>query len=47
MGKPRKELKKVNTKIRIREDLKQEARKQGLNFSQIMEDALKKILKKD
>lgn len=36
---------KINTKIRIRKDLKEMAKKQGLNFSQIMEDALKKILK--
>lgn len=35
---------KVNTKIRIRKDLKEAAQKQGLNFSQIMEEALKKIL---
>ena len=35
---------KVNTKIRIRKDLKESAQKKGLNFSQIMEEALKKIL---
>lgn len=38
--------KKVNTKIRIRADLKKEARERGLNLSQVMEEALKKILNK-
>lgn len=31
---------KVNTKIRIRKDLKDLARKQGINFSKLMEDSL-------
>lgn len=39
--------KKVDTKIKIREDLKDEAKQRGINFSQVMEEALKKILKKD
>lgn len=38
--------KKVNTKIRIRADLKKEARERGLNLSQVMEEALKKIFNK-
>ena len=38
---------KVNTKIRIRSDLKQKARDLGLNFSKVMEDAFKEIIKKD
>lgn len=33
-------IKKENTKIRIRADLKKKARELGLNLSQIMEDAL-------
>lgn len=38
---------KVDTKIKIREDLKVEAKKRNINFSKVMEEALKKILKKD
>lgn len=38
--------KKVNTKIRIRADLKKQARERGLNLSQVMEEALLKILNK-
>lgn len=40
-------MKKVDTKIKIREDLKIEAKKRNINFSLVMEQALKKILKKD
>lgn len=40
-------MKKVDTKIKIREDLKLEAKKRNINFSKVMEEALKKILKKD
>lgn len=46
MGRPVKEIKKENTKIRIRADLKQAAKDHGLNFSKVMEDALIAILKK-
>lgn len=45
--KPKGDSKKEDTKIRIRADLKKLAREKNLNFSQIMEDALKKILNKD
>lgn len=38
---------KVDTKIKIREDLKIEAKKHNINFSKVMEEALKKILNKD
>ena len=38
---------KVNTKIRIRADLKKKARERGLNLSKIMETALMEILKDD
>lgn len=38
---------KVNTKIRIRADLKKKARERGLNLSKIMEAALLEILKGD
>lgn len=37
---------KVDTKIRIREDLKKEAIEKNINFSKVMDEALKKILKK-
>lgn len=36
---------KVNTKIRIRKDLKDLAKEQGINFSQLMEKTLLEILK--
>ncbi len=39
-------MKKVDTKIKIREDLKLEAKKRNINFSKVMEEALKKILNK-
>lgn len=39
-------MKKVDTKIKIREDLKLEAKKRNINFSRVMEEALKKILNK-
>lgn len=38
---------KVNTKIRIRKDLKELAMKKNINFSQLMEENLIKILKID
>lgn len=38
---------KVNTKIRIRKDLKELAVEKNINFSQLMEENLKKILKID
>lgn len=38
---------KVNTKIRIRADLKKKAREMGLNLSQVMENALLEIFKKN
>lgn len=38
---------KVNTKIRIRADLKKKARERGLNLSKIMEAALLNIFKDD
>lgn len=38
---------KVNTKIRIRADLKKKARDKGLNLSKVMEDALVQIFKND
>lgn len=38
---------KVNTKIRIRADLKKQARDRNLNLSKVMEDALLKIFKSD
>lgn len=37
---------KVDTKIKIRADLKDEAKKRNINFSKVMEDSLKKILNK-
>lgn len=40
------DTKKVDTKIRIREDLKKEAIKKGINFSKLMEEALLKVLNK-
>lgn len=39
-------MKKVDTKIKIREDLKLEAKRRNINFSRVMEEALKKILNK-
>lgn len=47
MSRKPKEIKKVNTKIRIREDLKKEAKEKNFNFSKIMEDELKRRLKKE
>ena len=38
---------KINTKIRIRKDLKEEAKRRGINFSELMENVLKEILKID
>lgn len=40
------DTKKVDTKIRIRQDLKDESIKKGINFSKVMEEALLKILNK-
>lgn len=37
---------KVNTKIRIRQELKDEAKKLDINFSQLMEKALLAEIKK-
>lgn len=47
MGRKRKSSNeiKVNTKIRIRKDLKDLAIEKGVNFSQVMEESLKNILK--
>ena len=38
---------KENTKIRIRSDYKKKAREMGLNLSQVMENALLEIFKKN
>lgn len=46
MGRKKLEIKRMNTTVTIREDLKNEAKEQNFNLSKLLEDAIQKELKK-
>lgn len=44
MGRKKLEIRRMNTNVTIREDLKNEAKRQGINLSKLLEKALEKEL---
>lgn len=42
LGRKKLEIKRMNTNVTIREDLKNEAKRQGINLSRLLEKALEK-----
>lgn len=46
MGRKKLEIKRMNTNVTIREDLKNEAKKQGINLSKLLEKAIERELLK-